>query len=437
MTEYVYRPVRIRAGKRVRSRIYYGRYSLKRGGRIFTVALSTPDIDVARKRLRNLIVEKQQDAEGITAPRAIREAAAAPIEQLLSAYLSELSSKITPKHAKGTVNRVRRILRGTGWRSLRDVTPASFVLWRAALSVAAKTKKEYQVSLNAFLNWLVRIEKLATNPLVKVDRVETRGKMVRPVRAFTEMEIRALLAVAGRRRHAYLVLLYTGLRKTEVKRLAWGDVHLDDARPYLLAREGTTKDKDKRAVPLHPGLASELRAIRPADATADARIFAGTFPKRGSLHRDFKRAGIEQKDSLGRVVHFHAFRKTFQTFGVRYGVNQRAAQELLGHSDPKLTANAYTDVPALGLHDEVAKLPWLGSEKPAQSGVAIDAQNAAKTPVSGDVCVVLNQLIHAAQAIAGQQKAGPFGPPQVVEVAGVEPACPWPSRLASTLIVLF
>ena len=35
----------------------------------------------------------------------------------------------------------------------------------------------------------------------------------------------------------------------------------------------------------------------------------------------------------GRVVHFHSFRKTMQSLGVRYGINQRAAQEMLGHSD--------------------------------------------------------------------------------------------------------
>lgn len=437
MTEYVYRPVRIRAGKRVVSDLFYGRYALMRGGRVVTVSLGTPDKKVAQKRLRDLIVERQREAEGIIAPRTIRQAAAAPLGELVDAYASELASKITAKHAKGTVARIRRITTGNSWRVLGDITPSSFVLWRARLKVSAKTKKEYQVSINAFLNWLVKMEKLAANPLAKVDQVDIRGKMVRPVRAFTDAEIVALLAVSGRRRLAYLVLLYTGLRKTEVKRLAWGDIHLDDERPYLLARAGTTKDKDKRAIPLHPHLVPVLRLLRPVNVAADASVFAGTFPKRGSLLRDFKRAGIERVDALGRVVHFHAFRKTFQTLGVRHGVNQRAAQELLGHSDPKLTANAYTDVPALGLHAEVAKLPWFGGASLSSEGVAKDAQNGANSPCALDFRSVLTQLIQIAQTIVGQQKAGPCGPAQVVEVAGVEPACPWPLREASTLIVPF
>ncbi|MCC5023436.1 MAG: tyrosine-type recombinase/integrase [Candidatus Synoicihabitans palmerolidicus] len=64
------------------------------------------------------------------------------------------------------------------------------------------------------------------------------------------------------------------------------------------------------------------------------------------------------------VIHFHSFRKTFRAFGVHYGINPRSVQEILGHSDANLTAKAYTDVPALALHDEIRKLPWLGNDTP-------------------------------------------------------------------------
>ncbi|MEJ1971988.1 MAG: hypothetical protein WDM96_05755 [Lacunisphaera sp.] len=50
-----------------------------------------------------------------------------------------------------------------------------------------------------------------------------------------------------------------------------------------------------------------------------------------------------------------------QTMGVNAGVSQRVAREILGHSDPALTANVYTDLPAVGMHEEVGKLPWVGS----------------------------------------------------------------------------
>jgi len=75
-----------------------------------------------------------------------------------------------------------------------------------------------------------------------------------------------------------------------------------------------------------------------------------------------KRAGIERVDALGRSAQFHSFRKTWQTLGVRYGINQRVAQDVLGHSDANSTAKVYTDVPTLSLHTEIAKLPWIATK---------------------------------------------------------------------------
>jgi integrase len=245
----------------------------------------------------------------------------------------------------------------TGWRALNDIRPDAFVRWRASLTCSAKTVKEYQTSAAAFLNWLVRVDRLAANPLAKIDKIDARGKQVRESRAFTEDDLRRLFAVARRRLPAYLVLLYTGQRKEEVRSLVGGDLHLDEVQPYALVREST--DKDKRAVPLHRDLAALLREMRPAHATATTSVFLGRFPTYESLRADLERAGIPHTDGLGRVVHFHGFRKTWQTLGVRYGINQRAAQEVLGHSDPSLTARAYTDVAALALHSEIAKLPWI------------------------------------------------------------------------------
>lgn len=360
MKEYVFKPSRIVNGKRVKADYWYGRYSLPPDPKIHQVALNTPDKEIARKRLREVVLEAQRELEGIIAPRAIRDTSYAPMETLVSEYESDLKGRgLALTHVRDTVRRLQRMLREAAWKTLADVRPDSFVKWRAKFKASAKTLKEYQVSAVAFLNWLVRLDRLQVNPLAKVDKIDTRGKQVRESRAFTEDELKRLFAVAGRRLPAYLMLLYTGQRRDEVRSLVWGDLHLRTPQPFVLIRQSTTKDKDKRAIPLHGKLAKLLREMRPASAKDTDSVFRGRFPTYDSLMNDFKRANIEQKDALGRVVHFHAFRKTWQTMGVRYGINQRAAQEVLGHSDPSLTAKAYTDVAALGLHSEIAKLPWI------------------------------------------------------------------------------
>ncbi len=376
MIEYVFRPSRRVNGKRVLSPRFCGRYSLRRGEKPVTVALDTPDEQVARKRLRDIVVEKQREAVGLISPKMQREALLTPLSVLLDDYSLYLNGQdLSTGYLVDTMQRIRRILKDTGWKFLGDIRPDSFLRWRGTLKRSAKTVKEYQVSLNAFLNHLVKVERLERNPLQKIEHVPTRGKQVRPYRAFTEEELQKLFAVAGERLLVYQVMLYTGQRPEEVAALVWDDLHLQLEKPFVLVRETTTKDSDKRAVPLHDKLASVLRLGR-AKVADGATIIFPTFPTRRTLLRDLERAGIEAKDGLGRTLHLRSFRKTWQTRGVRFGINQRSAQAILGHSDPSLTANVYTDVPALALHDEIAKLPWIGgagdnaqpnSQKPSEN----------------------------------------------------------------------
>src|SRR5690606_15670301 len=104
-------------------------------------------------------------------------------------------------------------------------------------------------------------------------------------------------------------------------------------------------------------------------------------------------------DSAGRRVYFHAFRKTFQTWGVAYGVGQRFAQELLGHSDPALTANVYTGVAALDLHGEVDKLPWIHDTH-------IDTQKFVCAGVYERFRGMLAELVTLAQEAVSEAEAG-------------------------------
>jgi len=133
--------------------------------------------------------------------------------------------------------------------------PDSFVTWRASLKASAKTKKEYQISLNAFLNWLERLGEsrgIRSQGSTPSKRGENRFGSYR---AFTEEELARLFAIAGKRLLAYQMLLYTGQRKSEVRALVWGDLNLDSAEPYVLFRESTMKDKDKRSVALQQEIA--------------------------------------------------------------------------------------------------------------------------------------------------------------------------------------
>src|ERR1019366_6713424 len=225
------------------------------------------------------------------------------------------------------------------WKTLADMTGGGFTGWRATFRGSAKTKKEYQVSLNAFANWLVRQGRLEANPLKGVCRVETRGKQVRAARPFTVEEFQRLVDVAGPRAVVYQTLLYTAQRMIEVYRLRWCDMRLEGDFPMAHFRQSTTKDKAERWVPLPLRLAARLRALRLAHFPMDRRVFWHLFPTRETFLADLKAAGISRKGNGNEVIHFHSFRKCLGAWGVDCGLAQKAAQEVLGHSDANLTAN--------------------------------------------------------------------------------------------------
>lgn len=364
--EHVFRPSRRVNDKMVKSRLYVGQYFFEGMVRPKRMALNTPDKTVAQERLRRIVVDEQKVAARLLAPKGQREAVAASIGQHVADYKRNLEAMGRAKvHVRGTIHRIEWLVRAGGWKSLADVTVESFGRAWETLKGSAKTKKEYQVSMRAFLNWLVERGRLEENSLQKLKLIDVRGHQVRPSRAFTAEEFRRLLGVAGRRAVVYQMLLYTGQRKEEVRGLRWCDLELEGSWPQVLIRIDNTKDKEKRAVPLHRRLATELRRIRPLNAKGMDFVFRGWFPMHETLQKDLARAEIPHKDALGRIACFHSFRKTWQTLGVRYGINQRSAQAILGHSDPSLTANVYTDVAALPLHEEIAKLPWIETEKSA------------------------------------------------------------------------
>ncbi len=395
----VYKRRRMSHGKEV---VYFkGYYTLIKNGPRHWVTLGTPDKTIAEKRLYEIALESQREQEGLIPPRAEREAAMKSLKALVDAYEGELVSLgRVKKHVHDTIRRIHQILEATRWRCLGDIRPDQFLEWRAGLKRSAKTKKEYQISISAFLNWLVDTGQLAENPLCKIETVETRGLQVRESRSFSEDELGRLFAVAGKRLLAYQMLFYTGQRKSEVRALVWGDLHLDEEHPYALFRASTMKDKEKRTVPLRREIVDALKVVRPVDVDPTKKVFWYCWPTYDWLCSDLKKAGIEKTNAMGRVVHFHSFRKTFQTLGVKYGLNQRVAQELLGHSDPAITAKVYTDVPAMGLDAEIAKFPWI---QPGKAVAHCGAQKFGVPSPSTSLDGIMAQYIEAVKVHDAKQ----------------------------------
>ncbi len=229
------------------------------------------------------------------------------------------------------------------------------------------------------MNWLERDEKIARNPLRSVEKVRDHTpKLVR--RALTLEDARKFIEVSGPRGVVYLVCLYTGLRREELRQLEWRDVHLETEIPFLALRAATTKNRKAATLHLHPDAANALRKLRPAGVSATAKIFPRMVPRIPRFRQDLKAAGIPFEDEAGRRLDLHALRKSFQMLLTLNGTQPRVAMALMRHSDIKLTMGAYTDAGMLPTAEAISSLPSLAT--PAKGWTPQLTPKTSFSPVS-------------------------------------------------------
>ncbi len=362
MIAYVYKPKRRVGGKVEIQRTYRGRYRLDGEFSVTDVTLDTPDKQVAQTKLMAIVSGKEREKAGLTAPASERQAVAKATLAHLQDFLADLKTLGRAKDYISYVkSRVEKLIADCGFHKLGDITSDKFVSWRSQQkALSPKTRNDYLSSISAFLNWMVMQDRIASNPLEKVTKVDTRGRQKKR-RAITQDELQRLLAVTTpERRLIYLTAIYTGLRSNELRQMVWADLHLDAPRPFVMARASTTKNRKESAIPLHPELVAELRLHR-AQGRGDATsVFFMPVHMDRTFRQDLIQAKIEPLDALGKKLDFHALRKTFATRMAQQGVAQRIAQELMRHQDANLTAQNYTDANLLPTFEAVASLKWEG-----------------------------------------------------------------------------
>lgn len=301
-----------------------------------------------------------------------------PLAEHVAEYIVALRAKGRNRvYCDNTRRFLDRMVNECGWKKLTDLTPESIINWRDSLqpiiqnrksdgsdgvppdsrnadsaAASARTKNEYLSAAQTFGNWLVKQGRMTRNPLANIGRVEQRGREVYIRRAMTDDEIIRLLDAASVYRIVYLTALTTGLRRGELAKLRWTDIHLEAARPFINVRAGISKNHKMATMFLRQDVADGLRAIARTDTS---RVFNMPDGKRFKSH--LQAAGIPAKDKAGRVVDFHALRHTFITSLSKAGVKPRDVMELARHSQIDLTMRVYTDAGMLGTAEAVNSLP--------------------------------------------------------------------------------
>ncbi len=291
---------------------------------------------------------------------------ARPLAEHFKEYLADLEAKgRAEKYIDNCRRRLDKLARECEWTRLDHITANGFTQWRAATKgprQGAKTLNQYLDTARAFLGWCVGHRRIMDNALATVGKLDVTRDVRRRRRALTVEQLRRLLDVAPADRElVYLTAVYTGLRRSELEALRWGDVRLLATTPYIQLRAEATKAHRADRVPLRTELASALRQARPTAAGDGAPVFPG-MPTMANYRTDLRGAGIPYKDAQKRQADFHALRHTFGTMLAQSGTGVRTAMELMRHTDAKLTMNVYTDPHLLATASAVESLPALTGE---------------------------------------------------------------------------
>lgn len=253
----------------------------------------------------------------------------------------------------------RRLIGAFGSMPLDSVRPRHVAAYVAELACdkGASTVGRDLSLLHSIFKTAVREELVTSgNPAAGAERPRLprrRWRILEPVevgrvaRAFTDEQARV----------AFLTLVLTGLRRSELQALRWRDVDL--VENVLRVRDSKSED-GIRSIALPPSLAGELlqHLDRSSYQRADERVFC--HPEQGTVYRAeafqealtaaLRAAGVE-----GRVRPFHDLRHTAITNDAAGGASAIAVMTKAGHAN-MATTKQYLHLAGVVFRDEAERL---------------------------------------------------------------------------------
>ena len=248
-----------------------------------------------------------------------------------------------------------------GKLSIRSVRTIAVERWLRGLQradgapLANATKAKIRNLFSVLFNHSIRYEWLGRggNPITLVRQ---GAKRMRIPEVLEPMEIQGLLLqLKSCFRLMVLLDVTTGLRRSELFALKWGDVdfsnmRLDVLRSIYLRQVGDCKtEASRKPVPLEDRVAADLWVWKETTRYRQANdwIFAsprtrGKYPfwPDALLQKIIRPAAL--RAGINKKIGWHTFRHTFSTLLIANGENVKVVQELMRHASSRCTLEVYS-----------------------------------------------------------------------------------------------
>lgn len=199
-------------------------------------------------------------------------------------------------------------------------------------------KYSYQI-LNEAYKKALQLKLIKENPFALVDVPRHKERKGTPLTLEEQAQLKAAL-IGSPYRGYFLFLLYSGCRRCEGLAARWEDVDFEKRRLFV---RGTKTELSRNYIPLFEELAELLQEIKP---TASVGLI---FPfTEHQVEMAFKK--------LCPNHHIHDLRHTFATNCLEAGVELKAVQAWLRHSNIATTADTYAHATDKFIMQEAEKL---------------------------------------------------------------------------------
>lgn len=291
------------------------------------------------------------------------------VEKFFSDFANGARSKKSIETYRGRLKPL--LLRFQGYR-LNQITRHHLETYLTGMEVTHRTRNIDLSLLRSIFGKAVEWDYLANSPVngIKRFREDSQGS-----RALTPAELSSLMNgnLTAWQKSVIRVLVNSGMRPGELSNLKWQDIDWDLNRLCIASDKlRKTKNRKARFIPLNEELREELLFLK------------YHLPKRGGYEKNslkprlpHQREYVFCRDDGSKVHCFrlaitrafkahgihgvtpHGLRKTFCSNLARSNAHPRVAQQLLGHSDIRLTMKVYTEVDDDQLREAVNRLPTM------------------------------------------------------------------------------
>ena len=374
--------------------IYYHNENgkLKRSRRSAGIGVSLKEAQKLERRMKKelerkgfrIVAEKKVGVEKTHQPEKI--AAFSGFAYYWFENYCRANNKLSEQHSKEMILRIHLVPFFED-QELREIEPeqiTAYIAEKKGSGLSDKTINNHLAVLRKFLNTAKEWGYIEHNPMSGIKALKTAPSSFG---FYTEDERDRFLAVCQEQEPYwypfFLTSFLTGMRLGEMCALTWKDINFDSSSIRVSSsvwqgHRGTPKSGRSRAIPLHSRLKEVLlnQKGRPDELIFKAK--RGTPLTRNSVRKPFRR--IQEAAGLRRI-RLHDIRHSFASQLIMNGQPMKVVQELLGHSDIRMT-DIYSHLAPSMNQDAVEGLLSAKNEPKSRHsvGTVIDLGEFSETP---------------------------------------------------------